>query len=69
MAGDPFDLELAAAATAVPERDALDVYLLVNFVNAENRLLGTMPSRIDGIAADDTHYFGDQMKLLTDHAV
>jgi hypothetical protein len=41
----------------------------VNFVNAENRLLGTQTSRIDGIAADDTYYFGEEMRLLTDHPV
>jgi hypothetical protein len=44
-------------------RDALDVKVLVNFVMADNRLIGTATTRIADIAADSQHALGGDVQF------
>lgn len=48
-----------------PQQDAGDTYVLVNFVDASNNLLGTKSSLIKYIGAGATYAFGESMKLRT----
>jgi hypothetical protein len=41
-----------------PDRDALQVTVIVNFIDATNTVLGTHTSRIDGIEAGEPFYLG-----------
>jgi hypothetical protein len=42
-------------------RDAMDVQILCNFVMADNRLIGSMTTRISDIAADSKHATGGEL--------
>jgi hypothetical protein len=48
-----------------PDRDALDVNVLVNFVDATNTVLGTDTAQIDGIAAGSNFYLGGGANVPT----
>jgi hypothetical protein len=50
-------------------RDALNVYLLINFVDAGGRLLGTMSETIPMVVAGQQYYYGNEMGLRTQVAV
>ena len=41
-----------------PDKDALDVTVLVNFVDATNRVVKSVSSRIGGVAAEARYYHG-----------
>jgi hypothetical protein len=44
-----------------PQRDALDVKVLVNFVMADNRLIGSATTRLSNIAAGTQHALGGEV--------
>ena len=44
-----------------PQRDALDVKVLVNFVMADNRLIGSATVRVSDIAAGTQHALGGEL--------
>ncbi len=46
-----------------PNADALDVYVLVNFLLADDRALGTKTQSIGGIRAGQVFYLGGEMKF------
>jgi len=48
-----------------PTRDAENVYLLINFVDATGELLGTMTKSIPLVGADQVFAYGDEMSLRT----
>jgi hypothetical protein len=48
-----------------PDRDALDVNVLLNFVDATNTVLGTDTAQIDGIAAGSRFYLGGGANVPT----
>jgi hypothetical protein len=50
-------------------RDAQNVYLLINFVDASGRLLGSMNDTIPQIAAGQSYGYGNEMILRTSVAV
>lgn len=46
-----------------PENDALDVTVLVNFVDATNRVVDTDSVRIDAVGAGTEYYLGDSTSI------
>ena len=48
-------------ANESPQRDALDVKVLVNFVMADNRLIGSATTRVSDIGAGTQHALGGQL--------
>jgi hypothetical protein len=46
-------------------RDAENIYVLVNFVDAGGQLLGTMSKQLQLVAAGQTFGYGDEMSLRT----
>jgi hypothetical protein len=50
-----YGIELANAS---PENDALDVEVLVNFLDATNRVVDTVTDRIDAVGAGTVYYHG-----------
>ena len=50
-------------ANESPQRDALDVKLLVNFVMEDNRLIGSSTERISDIAAGTQHAVGGELSF------
>jgi hypothetical protein len=51
----------AILANESPQRDALDVKVLVNFVMSDNRLIGSATTRISNIAAGTEHALGGEL--------
>jgi len=45
-------------ANPSPENDALDVYVLVNFIDATNRVVDTDTTRVGGVGAGSEFYLG-----------
>lgn len=48
-----------------PAHDAVEVGVLINFLEAGGRVLGSRTDRVAGIAAGSTYALGGQMSLLT----